>query len=76
MVASAGPLDRPDFVRPLLLEHGDIIDLMGSRTGLGVATAINNRGQVVGIGAVEGSPSAGAFLWDHGQWIDLDLLNS
>ena len=75
VVASASPLDRYDYVRPLLFEHGDIIDLMGSRTGLGVATAINIRGQVVGIWVGEGNPNQTAFLWDNGQWIDLGPCN-
>jgi len=62
--------------RPCLWENGQIIDL-GLPQGFvrGVATGINNQGQIVGwMATTLSGGSKHAFVWQDGQWHDLNYL--
>jgi probable HAF family extracellular repeat protein len=58
-------------VRATLWQSGSIIDL-GSAGDYSSATAINNKGQVVGSST--GPANARAFMWDQGRMINLGTL--
>jgi probable HAF family extracellular repeat protein len=57
---------------PFLWENGTMLDL-GSLGGTsGAPTALNNRGQVIGVSNLAGDQISHPFLWDDGKLIDLN----
>jgi probable HAF family extracellular repeat protein len=56
---------------PFLWEDGRMIDLGTLGGTLGVPSALNNRGQVIGTSNLAGDNIADPFLWDRGKLIDL-----
>lgn len=60
------------FYRAILLEN-DVLTDLGTAPGgpQGVATAINDHGQIIGVGDFNGAYS---FLWDNGQMTSLQPL--
>lgn len=74
-VVGASSVTFPGFIpvadgsRAFLWEDGDMIDLGIQR---GTAADINNRGQIVGTGTLNGEQRA--FLWDEGEVVNLGTL--
>ncbi len=62
-------------VHAVLWQNGSVTNL-GSLGGVmnNVATAINNRGQVVGLSDLAGDATAHAFLWQDGVMTDLGTV--
>jgi probable HAF family extracellular repeat protein len=57
---------------PFLWENGTMLDL-GSLGGTSASpTALNNRGQVIGVSSLAGDQIFDPFLWDEGKLIDLN----
>src|SRR5450755_3347438 len=74
-------LGIPAFV-PVLWKRNQILDL-GTLGGYeGIATYVNDAGQVVGVSTIDGNPdpfsflgaSVHAFIWEDGKMLDLGTL--
>jgi probable HAF family extracellular repeat protein len=67
-------------VHPFLVKEGKMLDLVeNAPTGMfggsyGIATWLNNRGQVTGTMNLAGDTTWHSFLWDHGTLTDLGTL--
>lgn len=59
---------------PFLWTHGTMADLGTLGGTIGVATALNNRGQVAGLSSTAGNQGAHPFLWSRGRLTDLGTL--
>jgi probable HAF family extracellular repeat protein len=57
--------------RGFLRDHGTMTDLGTLGGSRSVPTAMNDRGQVVGLSDIADDRRWHAFLWDHGTMIDL-----
>jgi probable HAF family extracellular repeat protein len=56
---------------PFLWEKGTMIDLGSLGGTLGLATLLNNRGDVVGTSNLAGDQTSHPFLWHDGKLVDL-----
>jgi len=59
---------------PFLWRDGHMIDLGTLGGTVGIANAVNNRGQVVGFSDVAGDLANHAFIWQRGVLTDLGTL--
>jgi probable HAF family extracellular repeat protein len=59
---------------PFLWDKGRMIDLGTFGGTMGMATGINNRGQVLGYSSLPGDVNFHGFLWDHGALTDIGTL--
>ncbi|SRR5712692_521970 len=81
--ATANPATGIPTLDPFFWENGKMVDIGSLGGAIGLTTAINNRGQVIGVSSVaanpgaclfngEGDPNCHPFLWDRGKLIDLN----
>ena len=81
--ATANPATGIPTTDPFFWENGTMVDLGSLGGAIGFTTAMNNRGQVIGVSSVaanpgaclfngEGDPDCHPFLWDRGKLIDLN----
>jgi probable HAF family extracellular repeat protein len=77
---TANPVTGGPTLHPFLWDNGEMLDLVaaapagmfgGSR---GIATGLNNRGQVIGTMNLTGDVTWHSFLWDQGVLTDLGTL--
>jgi probable HAF family extracellular repeat protein len=59
---------------PFLLENGRMTDLGSLGGTLGLANALNNRGQVVGFSTTAGDLTFRPFIWQRGVLTDIGTL--
>jgi probable HAF family extracellular repeat protein len=59
---------------PFLWTNGTMVDLGTLGGTLGLALALNNRGQVAGLSNLAGNQTAHPFLWGQGKLTDLGTL--
>lgn len=69
--AIANPITNAPTLDPFLWEHGAMRDLGTLGGTSGCATALNNRGQVVGYSNLKGDLTFHAFVWDREALKDL-----
>jgi probable HAF family extracellular repeat protein len=72
--AIANPITGTPTLDPFLWQHGSMRDLGTLGGTSGCATALNNRGQVVGYSNLKGDLTFHAFVWDREELKDLGTL--
>jgi probable HAF family extracellular repeat protein len=81
--AAANPTTGIPTQDPFFWENGTMLDIGSLGGAIGFTSAMNNRGQVIGVSSVaanpgaclfggEGDPNCHPFLWDRGKLIDLN----
>jgi probable HAF family extracellular repeat protein len=82
-MAAANPATGIPTQNPFFWENGTMQDIGSLGGAIGFTTAMNNRGQVIGVSSIaanpgaclfsgEGDPNCHPFLWDRGKLIDLN----
>lgn len=69
--STVNPVTGLPTIHPFLWENGNMVDLGTLGGTIGLANAMNDRGQVVGDSNLAGDLTSHPFLWDRGVLTDL-----